>query len=124
MFLFQNFFQKLVDIFGDFGMVIGMKKLIEEIENAYCWEGGANVKVASQLPTQIEFDVRGSSTVEHSGDVEGICSQVHDLRGKSFVEDGKTYTIQFANIKTREGERHEDSDYEVSVTGKVLVKIS
>jgi hypothetical protein len=100
-----------------------MKQLIEAIESAYCWEGGARAKITSQSPTNIEFDVRGSSTVEHSGDVDGICDQVRGLRNQSFVEGEQTFTITSATIKTKSGERVEDEDYSVSVDGKVSVKI-
>jgi len=99
-----------------------MEKLIELIENAYCWEGGARAKrLPSDNPFILNFSVSGSSTVEHSGDTDGICSQVRDLRGKTIIDNGVIYTIQSATITTKNGERNEDSDYEVYVTGKVSV---
>jgi len=100
-----------------------MKELIELIESAYCWEGGANAKLVSNEPKSaiMVFDVHGVSTVEHTGDVNGIYGQVSELRGKSVEHGGFKYTITSATCDHYDREQIGDGDYEVVVSGKVTV---
>lgn len=99
-----------------------MKAIIEQIEMAYCWEGGARAKVLpSNNPLVVELSILGSSTVEHGGDVDGIRSQVHDLYGVTTTEDGFIYTVKSARCNLTEDERHDDSDYTVHVSGNVTL---
>jgi hypothetical protein len=101
-----------------------MKNILNQIRDAYCWEGGSKVIEIHRENDLITLAVEGSSTVEHSGDVDGMCSQVYDLHGVSVTEDGVTYTVKSATIKTQNGNRSEDSDYEVYVNGTVIVACS
>jgi hypothetical protein len=110
-----------------------MNKLIDAIESAYCWEGGASAthQPKASSPNFLVFSVCGSSTCENGGDVDSIRSMVRDLRGQSFTEDNVTYTIESASceIGSREYERDEDTgeieydgDFSVSVSGRVTVR--
>lgn len=110
-----------------------MNKIIEAIENAYCWEGGASAThlPKASSPNFLVFSVCGSSTCEHGGDVDNIYGQVRDLRGQSFTEGNTTYIIESASceIGSREYERDEDTgeidysgDFSVSVKGRVTVR--
>ena len=99
------------------------KNLFQEIEDAYSWEGGARITVKDDPKTNtLELSVSGSSTVEHDGDVDGICQQVGELRGKTAEDEDFKYTVKSTRINTRDGDRDGDADYTVYVTGTVTIE--
>lgn len=98
-----------------------IKQFFSDIESAYCWEGYATVSTVSETDNELVLSVRGSSTVEHSGDEDGIKTQVKDLVGETFSEDNFIYKIVNSNVKIEHNERFRDGDYEIYVTGTVKI---
>ena len=109
--------------------ILFKNKLVEEFEltDAFCWEGHAGAAVDEVQRDLFIIRVRGSSTVEHEGDEDGIRSQVKDLIGMKagFDFDGNKYSAKitdaFCSITSID--RIDDGDYTVYVDGKVKILI-
>jgi hypothetical protein len=97
------------------------KKFFSEIESAFCWEGSARAKIETETDTELILKIQGSSLVEHSGDVDGIKSQVDDLKYQAFTEDNIIYTVLQATISIESEQRYSDDDYTVYVSGTVIL---
>jgi len=125
---------------------IAMKKLIINnefiktidkemgLEDTFCWEGSARLTIqSSETPlnhdaaTEVLLTVAGTSTVEHEGDVDGIETQVHDLKNNEAVIDYffSKYHVRVFNTECKItcDKRAGDEDYEVSIRGKIFLKI-
>ena len=108
-----------------------------EVSSAFTWEGSAGMDDAEQTTVDtITFKMTGSALVEHSGDVDGIYSNIRDLRGKTakvtvndHLYDVKITSAVCEKTERQETERDPDSDYDedggdyiVSVQGFITVK--
>ncbi len=107
------------------------KKVIDEtfdIDSSFCHEGMVNIYCEEPDLTQktILLQVRGSSTMEHSGDEDSVHSNVHHLAGvkKTFAFEGKEYTakIKSATVKLIGEGAHDDGDYEMVVRGEFVLE--
>jgi hypothetical protein len=99
-----------------------MKKLIATIEDAFCWEGDAQAKLALVDGNMLKFSVKGSSDCEHTGDSDNIVSNSVQLRGQTFEEDGYKYTIISTSCNIQKGDRDEDGGFTAYVNGGVVAK--
>lgn len=89
-----------------------------EITNAYIWEGTARLYYKEKTPHYHKLEVFGSSEVEHSGDIEGIRSQVRDLIGTTCTIDNAIYTIKDATMSVR---IDAEDRYSISIKGEILL---
>ena len=99
------------------------KELIEEAVSAYIWEGMATKKIVENNE-EINISVVGFSTVEHSGDEDGIMSQVSDLVGLKANEDKTEYIIKSSSCEISKEERISSDEYRVKAEGLVTIKIN
>ena len=95
-------------------------EFLEEVKNAFIWEGSARVYQLSDGILQIE----GTSVVEHSGDENGIHEQASELKELSFTDenDEKTYSVKKVECETKTEERISCDEYIVRVKGMVEYK--
>ena len=98
-----------------------------DITGAYIWEGThAQHRLIKMEDNSNTYELAGCSEVEHSGDEEGICDQVRDLKNKpsQVIVEGKTYDvcIHEATCSISRGDRNGDCDYEVVARGIVTIK--
>lgn len=99
-------------------------KFLNQIRNAFVWEGMANHSIEYITDTHLVVSVTGWSTCEHSGDEDGIRDQVNDLIKEEYEEDGKVYTVMAASVDIRTEDRPgEDCDYSVTAKGKVTLYV-
>jgi hypothetical protein len=111
------------------------KKLFEESDKkfditcAYIWEGSpARHRINKIEEGKIIYDIAGSSSVEHSGDEDGIESQVHDLKKQQaeIIIDDKNYSVSCTEAscsisRSNDGDDG-DGDYSVVARGTVTLK--
>lgn len=91
-----------------------------EITNAFIWEGSGNLYSTSH---PLEFEVHARSHCEHSGDFDGICNQVEDLRKETRVINNVTYAIQSLALKEIERENLPDGEFNTYIKGNIKFKI-
>ena len=98
------------------------EELLEEIKNAYIWEGFANLEL-HEFENNIIIKISGSSTVEHEGDESEIKYQANELVGKKAEEKGVKYIVNSSScLLVRSTESNNRSwDYSVNVTGVVVI---
>ena len=110
------------------GILDAIERTEDSISMAATWEGGGEATVRSAKAGIITVAVNVISTVEHSGDVQGIEDQLHRLRTQSWVvkRNRSRYLVEVTavNIGLREGHQEEDCDYEVHATGTVTLRVS
>ena len=96
-----------------------------DFTNAFTWEGTARYYLDHHDEKQITLNIEGNSTIEHSGDKQGIYSNVNDLVGTSTVIDNKTYTIIEAIVdKITTNDHLGDGEENIHVSGLVSIKIT
>ena len=96
-----------------------MKQVIEEIKEAYCWQGYSAVEqVPSNERNVLEFSVAGQSSIESPGDVSDIHESVADLTKTSIEVDGFKYTFEKVTCDVS----HNGPDT-VMVSGRVRVNV-
>ena len=96
-----------------------------DITNAFIWEGTARIYHEETTDKTLKVSVHGTSMCDHSGDLDGIRSQVYDLEGERTVIDDITYIITSAKItKEIKGNRGDDGEFNVSIKGEVIIKIA
>ena len=103
-----------------------------DLNGAFCWEGYATIEDIDWRfrndSAMAKIFISGSSVVEHQGDVSGIRDQVGELKdlGDKVVLIGRTYfglSVLSADVDISDDLRFEDYDYEVSVSGHIILQV-
>ena len=104
------------------GLKMNKEELLEEIKNAYIWEGFANLEI-HEFENNIIIKISGNSIIEHEGDKSKIKYQSNELVGKKAKEKGVEYIVDSSScLLVKDTElNNEGDDYNVNVTGVVVI---